>query len=195
MKPDLSFLCVSDRPDALRQLIACLRLQTYPNWELLVLDQTARAECLAPVREAEALGERRVSWDAVPRIGDVGQSMKAAYTRFARGEFLCFPHDDAYYVPVFAERMLWQAMSFGWDLVVCDWLFDRADNTTPYRHMVGAPVFGQVDIGGFIVKKEALIADGWLDRGEGGDGRLVERIAATHPHGCVPDHRVLYVKN
>lgn len=195
MKPDLTFITVADRPDALRQLIACLRLQTYPDWELLVLDQTPKATCLAPVLEAEALGERRVSWDAVPRIGDVGQSMKAAYTRFARGEFLCFPHDDAYYVPVFVERMLWQARACQWDLVYCDWLFDRADNTTPYWHMDGVPQFGRIDVGGFIVRREVLIADGWPDRGEGGDGRLVERIAAKYPHGCVPDHRVLYVKN
>lgn len=195
MTPDLSFICVADRPDALRQLIACLRLQTYPEWELLVLDQTQRADCLAPVLEAEALGERRVSWDSVPRIGDIGQSMKAAYTRFARGEFLCFPHDDAYYVPVFVERMLMEARNNNFDLVYCDWLFDRADNTTPYHHMPGVPQFGRIDIGGFIVKRDALLADGWADRGEGGDGRLVERLAQKHRHGCVPDNRVLYVKN
>lgn len=195
MTPDLSFLTVADRPDALRLLIACLRLQTNPAWELLVLDQTPDAACLAPVKEAKALGEERISWDAVPRIGDIGQSMRAAYTRFARGEFLCFPHDDAYYVPVFVEKMLLYARTNAWELVYCDWLFDRADNTTPYHHWPGVPTFGRVDMGGFIVTKAALLADGWGDHGEGGDGRLVERIAEKHRHGCVPDNRVLYVKN
>lgn len=195
MKPDLSFLCVADRPDALRQLICCLRLQTCAAWELLVLDQTPEASCLPPVKEAKALGEDRVFWEAVPRIGDIGQSMKAAYTRFARGEFLCFPHDDAYYVPVFVERMLFEARVNNLEFVYCDWLFDKADNTVPYHHMPGVPVFGRIDIGGFIVTKAALLADGWKDNGEGGDGRLAERLAAKHRHGCVPDNRVLYVKN
>jgi hypothetical protein len=40
-----------------------------------------------------------------------------------------------------------------------------------------------------------LIADGWAYRGEGGDGKLVERLAAKHNHGPVPFHHILYVKN
>lgn len=195
MIPNVSFVCISDRPDALRQLIACLRLQGDPAWELLVLDQTPEASCLQPVKDAKALGEERVTWYAVPRIGDVGQTMKLAYTRLARGEYLCFPNDDAYYVPAFVSRMVWYAREANLDLVYCDWLFDRADNTVPYRYMEAVPMHGRIDIGGFIVRKEVLIADGWPDRGEGGDGRLVERIAANYRHGCVPNHNVLYVKN
>lgn len=195
MMPDVSFIVAADRPDQLRHLIACLRVQTHPQWELIVLDQTARATCLPPVREVEALGETRVVWEAVPKICDVGQSMKMAYTRYARGEFVCLPNDDAYYVPRFLTQMLWAARAFTWDLVYCGWLWDMADNSTPYRPMPGVPTFGQIDVGGFIVKREALIEDGWPERGEGGDGYLAARIAARRPHGPVPDGHILYVKN
>jgi len=195
MMPDVSFIVISDRPDHLRHLIACLRVQSHQAWELIVLDQTPRASCLPPVAEVEALGETRVFWEGVPKVGDVGQSMKMAYTRFARGEFVCLPNDDAYYVPPFIGQMLWTAKAHGWDLVYCGWLFNAADNTTPYRPMPGVPAFGRIDVGGFIVKREALIEDGWSDRGEGGDGHLVERICARRPHGAVPANHILYVKN
>lgn len=193
--PDVSFIVTSDRPNCLRHLIACLRLQTNANWELIVLDQTPRAACLDPVKEVEAIGETRVMWEAVPRIGDVGQSMKMAYTRYARGEFVCVPNDDAYYVPSFIDQMLWTARAQDLTLVYCDWLFNAADNTTPYRYMEAEPRFGRIDVGGFMVKREALIEDGWTYRAEGGDGYLVERIAAKHRHGAVPAHHILYVKN
>lgn len=195
MMPDVSFITVSDRPNQLRHLIACLRVQTNANWELIVLDQTPRAACLEPVKEAEALGETRVFWEPVPRVGDVGQSMKLAYTRFARGEFVCVPMDDAYYVPSFIDQMIWTARTNDLELVYCDWLWNAADNSTPYRHVVVQPVFGRIDVGGFLVKREALIEDGWTYRGEGGDGLLVSRIAKTHRHGAVANNHILYVKN
>lgn len=195
MTPDLSFICVADRPDALRQLIACLRLQSDPRWELIVLDQTSRGACVLPIVEAEKLGETRLVYEPVPRVGDIGQSMKLAYSRYARGEFLCFPHDDAYYMPPFVDRMLMTARDGQLDLVYCDWIFDRANNTVPYHYWPGSPVFGRIDIGGFIVRKTVIVGGAWHDSIEGWDGRMVERICATHPHGCVPDNRVLYVKN
>lgn len=195
MMPDVSFIVVSDRPDCLRHLISCLRLQTNRNWELIVLDQTPRAACLEPVKEVEALGETRVFWEAVPRIGDIGQSMKVAYARFARGEFVCVPNDDAYYVPSFLDQMLWTARAHDYGLVYCDWLWNAADNSTPYRHMVVAPVFSRIDVGGFLVNREALIEDGWTVRAEGGDGYLVERIAARVKHGAVSANHILYIKN
>jgi hypothetical protein len=195
MMPDVSFIVISDRPNHLRHLISCLRLQSCQAWELIVLDQTQRADCLAPVKEVEALGEDRVFWEAVPRIGDVGQSMKMAYTRFARGEWVCLPNDDAYYVPSFIDQMLWPARAFHWDLVYCGWLWNCADNTSPYRPMPGVPRFGQIDVGGYMLKRDALIEDGWTVRSEGGDGYLVERVAARRPHGVVPAGHILYVKN
>lgn len=195
MMPDVSFLVVSDRPNHLRHLIACLRVQSNQNWELIVLDQTNRCDCLPPVTEVEALGETRVFYEHVPRVGDVGQSMQMAYTRFARGEFVCVPHDDAYYVPSFIDQMLWTARQGNFDLVYCGWLWNDADNTSPYRPMPGVPLFGRIDAGGFMVKREALIEDGWPERGEGGDGRLVERICARRPHGVVPADHILYIKN
>lgn len=195
MMPDVSFICTSDRPNYLRLLIACLRVQSNANWELIVLDQTPRAACLDPVREVEALGETRVFWEAVPRIGDVGQSMKMAYTQYARGEFVCLPHDDAYFVPSFIDQMLWTARSCKYDLVTCGWLWGKADNSGPYRPMPGEPRFGQIGLGGFIVKREALIEDGWTVIGEGGDGYLAERIASRRPHGPVPAGHILFVYN
>jgi hypothetical protein len=61
--------------------------------------------------------------------------------------------------------------------------------------MAGEPRFANIDIGGFIVKREALIEDGWTVTGEGADGYLAERIAARRPWGKVPAGHILYVHN
>jgi glycosyltransferase involved in cell wall biosynthesis len=183
---------MSDRPNSLRVLIACLRVQTNPSWELLVLDQTERGDCLAPVQEAEKLGERRVFWYHVKRYEDLGQTVKFEACRdLARGEYVCFPLDDAYYIPIFVEGMIHHSRLNNWDLILCNFLFD----VFLYKPFDAAPVIGRVDVGGFIVKKKCVIDDGWPNRVGNGDGLLVERLAKKYPNGKVPEDTVLYVKN
>lgn len=195
MIPDLSFICIADRPDNLRHLIACLRLQTNPRWELLVLDQTPRAACLAPVQEVEALGERRLQWYSVPHFGDHGQTVKYGYTIKARGEYVCYPCDDGYYVPIFVQDMVSYARMNKWDMIYCNFLLDEMVNLTRYQAYDVAPVIGRVDGGGFIVKPQFVIEDGWGDRTGTGDGALVERLVKKCSHGKFPLASIMYVKN
>lgn len=191
MQPDVSFVCVTDRPAHLRVLIACLRLQTSRSWELIVLDQSGTGASLIPVGEAQMLGESRIRYQVVDYVGDWGYTAKYEATRsLARGRFVCYPNDDSYYVPSFVEQMIKAATDQDLALVYCDWLFDRAG----YLPMDARPVVGRIDTGGFFVKRDLVIIDGWPDRGDTGDGLLVQRICEQHRHGKVP-HGVLYVKN
>ena len=97
-----------------------------------------------------------------------------------------FPNDDAYYTPEYIEKMLQAAEKGRADLVCCDWVCDRA--------YTGRPKVGQIDVGGFLVKRDLMLRHGWPDRGPTGDGKLVESLVA---HGAkavrMPD--IAYVKN
>jgi hypothetical protein len=51
--------------------------------------------------------------------------------RQAKGDWLCFPCDDCYYVPEFQERMLEIAALYGWKLVLCDAVYRFNTRYTP----------------------------------------------------------------
>lgn len=66
------------------------------------------------------------------QISDCYWSAEWAAKR-ARGNWLCFPCDDCYYVPEFQERMLEVAACYGWRLVLCDAIYRY--NTKRYAVM------------------------------------------------------------
>ncbi len=183
----LSLVAIADRPLHLPVLVACLRAQTSPAWELLVLDQ-GDGECQLI---ADCAGDPRVRAFRVPRVGDWGQAEKARAARTrAVGDVLGFPNDDAYYCPVYVERMAGAIRSTGAGLAYCDWIYDQQG----YAAWPGAPAVGHIDVGGFVISRAAFDAVGWEERGQTGDGRLVERVlAAGFASVHVRGH--LYVKN
>ena len=197
--PRVAVVCLSDRPMALPLLLQALALQTMPDFECWVLDQSERPDFFEDGEPSDpriwaAVGrmqDRRFRYKPVQRIGDWGQTVKAwAAGSLARSEWICFPNDDAYYVPGFFERMLDAADRQGLDLVYCDWIFDKFG----YVHYEGKPVVGHIDVGGFLVKRSVLEAVGWQDKSSVGDGKLIEAIVeAGYRHGKASG--VLYVKN
>ena len=72
----------------------------------------------------------------------------------AKGEWLCFPSDDSYYVPGFAEIMLEHATRFDRDLVYCDFIYDPRYNGCYYQVVQAAPIARCIDKTIFLVKKE-----------------------------------------
>ena len=66
----------------------------------------------------------------------------------AKGDFLCFPSDDNYYVPEFAYRMLKKADE-GYDFVYCDMLYDpRPQYRDVYTVHSCSPKLCHIDKGG-----------------------------------------------
>lgn len=202
MTPRVSLLVgTRQRGDHLRHLLACLRLQTLSDWEALVCDEGERrrvdelgVELSTPAEEAvedwHRVDEDRVRHvDCRPFAGDWHQSARARGAALARGEWLGFPPDDAYYCPRYLELMVAAGDAMGWDLVYCDWIYDLAG----YQRYEAAPVVGQVDVGGFLVRRALYERVGWPWRDHEGDGRFVVACAAAAPHGRVG--HVLYVKN
>jgi len=118
---------------------------------------------------------------------DWGQTAKEKALEYAKGEYVMFPNDDAYYVPTALEVMV-KGME-GSDMVYCDWLFDNQR----YNKVEVQPKVGMIDIGGFMTKTKIVKELGWFNKGNCGDGHLIQAIANKYKHKKVEG--VLYVKN
>ena len=106
---------------------------------------------------------------------------------YCSGEFLCFPSDDSYYVPNFAETMERYAETSSLDLVYCDIFYDKRLNGIGYSVLNVAPHIGQIDKTGFIVRRSAF--HGFPPHpSDFRDGALIEDLVARGVrHGKVND--------
>lgn len=192
--PAVSLICLSDRPLSLAVFLSALQVQSRRDWEAIVLDQTEGDDVSRVVAAAvDRAGDSRISWRRVPRRGDWGQMEKWTATAGARGDWVGFPNDDAYYCPRYLELMLARGEAAGAELVFCNWV-SAADGPLAYSPYVGWPRTGHIDVGGFLVRRARLLSHGWPDRGPTGDGALVEGLVRS---GAAPCHvpATLYVKN
>jgi glycosyltransferase involved in cell wall biosynthesis len=155
-----------DRPAHLDLLLRSLRLQTCPDFEVIITDN-AVGDCVAQNFSAMmAIGDERFRYiEAKQADCYFSANLGAAH---AMGDYLCFPSDDGYYAPRFLEQMLTAA---GADLIYCDCVYDG--HGCNYAPMDTAPVCGRIDKGGFLIKREKFTgfagpagveraADGWL---------------------------------
>jgi hypothetical protein len=112
-----------------------------------------------------------------------------------KGDWLCFPSDDSYYVPQFAHIMLAYAAKSDWEYVYCDMLYDPrlAHATTgvqdTYSIMATAPSPGSIDKTNFMVTRKAFDRVGGWPQHEADwrDGALaVALVQSGVRHGKAP---------
>lgn len=143
-----------------------LKMQTCQDFDIVIIKESNK---VTEYKLIDFIDDVRV-YEA-PYRGDWGQTSKynvcVAYTD---SEFVCFPNVDSHYEDTFIEQMLGTKA----DLAYCDM-------DTPAFVKTTACVCG-IDVGGFIVKRRLVLDDGWTDKSNLGDGRLVERIVKT---GCL----------
>lgn len=189
----VSIICVADRPERLPLLVWSVIAQTHQDWELFVLDQSESDPYEPGVRRYISVLPDRVSSKVrvirVSRVGDWGQTVKEqAAKRYATGDVLMFPADDAYYTPTALSEMV-KTIEQGADLALCGWLYDLMG----YLPMPPTPAVGHVDVGGFAVKRSIFLDHGWPSKSQTGDGELVVSLASKHRTGLIPG--VHYVKS
>lgn len=149
-----------DRPAMLRCVLAALQVQTEPDIEIIVADNSPH---IALNNEHQyvihQLNDKRFSYRN-PRARFCYEAIEQLAPE-TRGEWLCFPHDDGYYVPVFAQRMLEAA---GQDpdaqLVYCDMLYDER-MFGHYDVLHSEPRLGAIDKGSFIIRRELFLTRAW----------------------------------
>ncbi len=192
-----------NRPASLPCCLWSLKVQTDADFEVIVADNSID-------RNAQLSHERAVHFLDDPRFSRVDTakrntspawdcywSAEWVVANCARGEWICLPSDDSYYVPVFQETLLKAATEKRWKFVYCDMLYDRRMHGR-YEKLDVQPWRGAIDKTGFLIRR-----DSWIGfplkptdapRASTCDGDMAaELVKRGVPHGKV--NEVLVVHN
>lgn len=186
-----------NRPDLLGCCLYSLKGQTLPDFEVLVTDNAVDHRRSRNRAMVLGMNDPRFRY-ANPRTPGCYHSAEWALPQVT-GEFVCFPSDDSYYVPVFAETMLEAAEERRWDLVYCDAVYSRGwfkGVDGGYRAVTVEPKLHHIDKTFFIVRRRSMIE--WPNKIPNApcwsDGYLVEALRNRGVrHGKVDE--VLVVHN
>jgi hypothetical protein len=176
-------------------LLSSLVVQTNENWEAIIMSEAMDADNYDAITNVvEVLDDDRLRLVMCARHHkDWHQTVKKMGANdHAKGEMLCFPNDDVYYVPTFVQRVMESVRAYGHDLVYCDWLNPEFG----YSVHAAAPAVGHIDVGGFAVSARAwnTTKDAWQCGSQTADGEYVEAVVrANFRHAKIPG--VCYVKN
>jgi hypothetical protein len=162
-----------------------LQVQTENDFQVLVADNSPLS-MMWPV--VAGLNDDRFVHCYTGNKGNCYESANLLAT-VAKGDYLCFPSDDNYYVPQFLELMLAQDA----DLIYCDMVYDPRGGTE-YRVVPVEPALNVIDKGGFLIRREQFQPFPWEESPVYADGMLVEQLVATGlSHAKAPG--VLWVHN
>ena len=162
------------RPSHLACCLFSIKAQTHRDYEVIVTNNGQTHE------ERQATSEVVVSlYDHRFRILE-GQWPQCYYSsedgaRIAVGEYLCFPSDDSYYVPFFAERML----ASNADIIASDQAYSSIKNHPAYYVMNTSPVIGGIDKTGFLVRRSLFNGFPNKEIGETSDGEMIVSLVAA----------------
>lgn len=155
-------------PTRLAGFILAMQRQRHENWELIAVTDGEQWNWNA---EADSR-IKIISTDQAK--GRWGHPYRQLGIDLARGEFLGLSNDDNYYVPGYFERML-LALTDDVDLAYCDTVHSYLgwDVQQP-----AGPKRGQVDLGGFLVRRSLTDQVKFTGMDWEADGRYVEDLAA-----------------
>jgi glycosyltransferase involved in cell wall biosynthesis len=163
MTPRVTYIVSAfDRPDRLACCLWSLKVQTDPDFEVIVADNsTDFAIFLEHSRITNSLADRRFRHCNTSRHAnspgwDCYWSAEWIVEHEAKGEWICLPSDDSYYVPVFQEALLAAAANNNWQLVYCDMLYDRRISGR-YSKLEVEPHENAIDKTGFLVHRDVWI--------------------------------------
>ena len=186
-KPEISFIVSSyARPIELTICLKSLELQR-TNCEILIADNKGSSI-------TQDICDGYAYYDTSKKCKDCYQSANLL-AKEARGKYLCFPSDDNYYTPFFAERLLAHAKRFKLDLVYCDFI-QNPTTVGSYEVFRAQPIIGHIDKGGFLVKRDKFpgFPTGSARKDVFADGLMIEQLRGTGIRfGKVND--VLWVHN
>lgn len=178
-----------NRPDFLACLLYCLKVQTLKDIEVIVTDNAIDPSIAIQQKLlTESLGFKYVKTD----FDDCYSSAEIGILH-ATKDYICFPSDDDYYVPRFAEIMTKEMTGRGLDLGYCDFVYDPRLSGKYETHTVIAK-FGKIDKGGFVLKKNNFIPFPDKHCTSSSDGLLIEQLVSRGiTHGRID--QVLFIHN
>ena len=164
-----------DRPASLPCCLWSLKVQTDPDFEVIVADnshtldlQEEHRKIVDSMRDVR-FSHRNTAFYPVPGWDCYWSAEWIVKNGHARGDWLCLPNDDSYYVPIFQEAMLEAATKRGWKFVYSDMLYDRRIGGR-YQKLDVAPWRGAIDKTGFLIHRDV-----WI----GFPNKASEKVAST----------------
>lgn len=155
----ISFIVAAhSRPMALMCVLASLCQQTRADWEAIVVDN-AEVDAISDQHQDICVMDPRIRYMRTTEqtlvAGAIhGRSLYMAAeigVDASSGEWLCFPNDDSYYCPWFAERMLRAADIHRWHLVYCDLV---AGGRQGHWLLQASPRLCCIDKTNFVMRRE-----------------------------------------
>lgn len=189
-----------NRPLALRTCLSSLVQQTHPDIEVLVVDNSDSSGMSdGNADECEMYSSFKYLYTG--RVTEIEDTMhkyslyKATEIGVSQstGDWLCFPNDDSYYCPWFAERMLHAAEKNNWDLVYCDIVMGGSGG---HHVLEAAPKRCCIDKTNFLLRRDWFqgFSHGHDEDYPQADGFMIEELVRRGiRHGRVPE--VLVVHN
>lgn len=176
-QPGISYVVSCyDRPADLRVCLSSLAAQRYKNHQIIVTDN---ADDLAMFAQNKEIAQ---SWGAtyLKTNGPTCYHSAEEGAKVARGEYLCFPSDDSYYVPFYAWEMLKAARDNDADLVFSDMVYGRWPHMK-YEHWVTEPRLNRIDKTNFLVRRSVFT--GFPQKPDSAiacacDGHMVDELVA-----------------
>jgi glycosyltransferase involved in cell wall biosynthesis len=163
-----------------------LAVQTFEDFEVIVTDNSDSQKSNHRLVYSLDSRFRHVDTQSLG-LGGCYATANWAVENECQGEFVCFPSDDSYYMPVFAERMLKPSA----DLVYCNMVYDARFTGLHYATIDVQPVLNSIDKTGFIVRRSKFQP---FNISEKADGELIELLISQGiSHAKIPD--VLMVHN
>jgi glycosyltransferase involved in cell wall biosynthesis len=156
-----------NRPQLLPCCLWSLKAQGHSDFEVIVTDNTTDNKVARQQKDFVAdLNDSRFRY--VRTAGKLPVSdcyWSAEYgMKLAKGKWLCFPCEDCYYPPEWAQRMLTAAVAGNLDLALCDRNITGPEPCGADRYMVlnlGTPAFPGYKPS-FIVRASRF--PGWLNK-------------------------------
>jgi len=183
--------------------IQSVQAQTYPNWELLVVNDGSTDDTAARVEKLSA-GDARVR--LINQVNGGVSNARNTGLREAKGDYIAFLDGDDLWDPRFLSELLAAKQSYGVNLVYCGYsrLYHKdlkLGYNYPYanENVFGAAITGktQIHVGAILVDKKLLTAfdlaftNGCL---VGQDQEFIIKLAAVATARSVPKELLIYRK-
>jgi len=154
------------------ETIESVRTQTYPNWELIVVDDGSKDETVEVVR-ASGIPAEQLRVLSVAN-GGAGAARQHAL-QHARGELIAFLDHDDVWLPHRLAAQVPVILGGPIDVVVSDWVLLGVDGGSQLRLDAGVYSgtemfklnwdFCRFEPSGVLIAKAALIRAGWFEKG------------------------------
>jgi hypothetical protein len=167
-----------DRPVYLQCCLSSLSSQTAAvDYEFIVTCNHTDRDVRVANQEVARRFDAPIHFTVDEGARDCYYAAEMAATK-ARGDWLCFPSDDSYYVPLFLDRM--SAWMTDWDFIYCDMLYTSKWDSWRYSVMDVRPMRQHIDKTCFLVKRELF--HGFPGKKNGApceaDGELAEELVS-----------------